>query len=145
MNVYWFIHMERERERDVLMCARIRFNMDDVMRYGQNCEPEPPVHVLASAILACHRAAQNQGRCCSMVARASRQVWQSGTQSDTEETLTFSRESNVSNRCTCAAVMIRVFGWHYLSNATCLIRYHVFYASLVVSPNIIPCYIIQHV
>ena len=35
-------------------------------------------------------------------------------------------------------------GWHYLSDATCLIRPHSFYACFVV-PRVIICYIICHV
>ena len=38
---------------------------------------------------------------------------------------------------------ILVMGWHYLSNATCLIRPHLLYACFVVS-RIISCYIIRH-
>ena len=37
-----------------------------------------------------------------------------------------------------------LLGWHYLSNATCLIRPHVFYALFIVSRIIIICYIIRH-
>ena len=35
-------------------------------------------------------------------------------------------------------------GWHYLSNATCLIRPHWFYVYFVVSWTVIICYIIRH-
>ena len=37
-----------------------------------------------------------------------------------------------------------VAGWHYLSNVTCLIRLHLFYACFVVSRITIMCYIIRH-
>ena len=40
--------------------------------------------------------------------------------------------------------VLRGFGWHYLSHATCLIQPHLFYACLVVS-RIIICYIIRQV
>ena len=36
------------------------------------------------------------------------------------------------------------FGWHYLSNATCLIRPHLFCVFFVVSRIVIICYIICH-
>ena len=36
------------------------------------------------------------------------------------------------------------FGWHYLSNATCLIRPRVFYACFVVSGSTTTCCIIRH-
>ena len=36
------------------------------------------------------------------------------------------------------------FWWHYLSNATCLIRLHLFYACFVVSRITIICYSIHH-
>ena len=36
-------------------------------------------------------------------------------------------------------------GWHYLSNAACLIRPRLFYALSVVSRTIINCYMIHHV
>ena len=38
-----------------------------------------------------------------------------------------------------------VLGWHYLSNATCLIRPHLLYALFIVSRVIISCHIIRHV
>ena len=37
-----------------------------------------------------------------------------------------------------------VLWWHYLSNATCLTRPHVFYACFVVSRSTISCYTIRH-
>ena len=36
------------------------------------------------------------------------------------------------------------FGWHYLSNATCLMRPRLFYARFLVSRGTIICYIIRH-
>ena len=35
-------------------------------------------------------------------------------------------------------------GWHYLSNATCLTRPHLFYAYFVVPRIAILCYILRH-
>ena len=35
-------------------------------------------------------------------------------------------------------------GWHYLSNATCLIQPHLFYACFVVSRITTLCYMIRH-
>ena len=35
-------------------------------------------------------------------------------------------------------------GWHYSSNATCLMRPHLFYAFFVVSRITMTCYIIRH-
>ena len=40
---------------------------------------------------------------------------------------------------------VSVFGWHYLSNATCLIRPRLFYACFGVSRITIRCFIIRHV
>ena len=37
-----------------------------------------------------------------------------------------------------------VFGWHYLSNATCLIRPHALYVFVVVSRTTIICHLICH-
>ena len=36
------------------------------------------------------------------------------------------------------------FGRHYLSNATCLIRPHLFYAFFVVSTITMHCYMVRH-
>ena len=39
----------------------------------------------------------------------------------------------VTIRTDVSAVISETFGWHYLSNATCLMRPHLFYAGFVVS------------
>ena len=39
---------------------------------------------------------------------------------------------------------VMLFGWHYLSNATCPMRPHLFYACFVVSRIAIICYILRH-
>ena len=36
------------------------------------------------------------------------------------------------------------FGWHYLSNATCVVRPRLSYAFFVVSRITIICYVIRH-
>ena len=38
-----------------------------------------------------------------------------------------------------------IIGWHYLSNATCLMRPRLFYVRFVVSRITILCYIVRHV
>ena len=48
-----------------------------------------------------------------------------------------------SSRCNTSFQM-NTFGWHYLSNATCLIWHHLLYACFLMSRITIVCHIIRH-
>ena len=54
--------------------------------------------------------------------------------------------SSITMACrSCSASEPVSFGWHYLSNASCLVRPHLFYAFFVVSMITILGSIIRHV
>ena len=53
-------------------------------------------------------------------------------------------KSSSGGLTTTEARLSTSIGWHYLSNATCLMRPHVFYVLLVASRSTIVCYILHH-